>query len=53
MIGVLLTLLAPAGAGAQKETSTHGAAPPDAAVVHAALARVAPSLVRIHVVSIE
>ena len=54
LIGVLLTLLAPAAAGAQKETTANGpAAPSDAAAVHAALAKVAPSLVRIHVVSIE
>src|SRR5262245_2299393 len=54
LIGVLLTLLAPAAAGAQKQTTATGpAAPSDAAAVHAALAKVAPSLVRIHVVSIE
>jgi len=54
LFGVLLTLLAPAAAGAQKETTAKPpAAQSDAAAVHAALAKVAPSLVRIHVVSIE
>ena len=54
LIGVLLTLLAPAAAGAQKETTAKPpAAQSDAAAIHAALAKVAPSLVRIHVVSIE
>jgi len=54
LIGLLLTLLAPAAAGAQKETTAKPpAAQSDAAAVHAALAKVAPSLVRIHVVSIE
>src|SRR4030095_15154262 len=52
--GLLLTLLAPATAGARQESSRDGSASaPDAAAVHAALAKVAPSLVRIHVVSIE
>lgn len=54
LICVLVTLLAPAAAGAQQQSSSNGAADPtDAAAIHAALARVAPSLVRIHVVSIE
>ena len=54
LIGLLLTLLAPAAAGAQQESSRNGSAStPDVAAVHAALAKVAPSLVRIHVVSIE
>ena len=54
LIGVLLMLLVPATAGAQQESSRNEAASsPDAVAVHAALAKVAPSLVRIHVVSIE
>src|ERR1700752_992914 len=54
VIGVLLTLLAPVAAGARQQSSANGAdGGPDAAAVHAALAKVAPSLVRIHVVSIE
>ena len=54
LTGILLSLLAPLAAGAQPAGSPAGpAAPPDGAAVHAALSRVAPSLVRIHVVSID
>ena len=54
LIVVVLSLLAPAAPRAQQETSPNGSTPPaDSAAVYAALSRVAPSLVRIHVVSID
>jgi serine protease Do len=49
---LLLSLLAPATARAQDSSSSRSD-PVDSAVVHAALSKVAPSLVRIHVVSID
>jgi serine protease Do len=49
---ILLSLLLPALAAAQGN-SPAGAPGTDAATVHAALSKVAPSLVRIHVVSID
>jgi serine protease Do len=55
-IAVILSLLvlAPAAPRAQQESSPIGSsAPADSAAVYAALSRVAPSLVRIHVVSID
>src|SRR5688500_12651590 len=50
VISLLLALLSAAPAAAQ---SSAGSAPADSAAVYAALSKVAPSLVRIHVVSIE
>src|SRR5688500_16639636 len=53
-IAVVLSLLAPAATVAQQGSSeTASVAAGDSAVVHAALSKVAPSLVRIHVVSID
>jgi len=50
VISLLLALLSAAPAAAQPSA---GSAPADSAAVYAALSKVAPSLVRIHVVSIE
>src|SRR5688572_23407862 len=52
LMSVLLTLLAPA-AGAQGPAPSSSIPSTDSAVVYAALSKVAPSLVRIHVVSID
>jgi serine protease Do len=54
LIAVLLSLV-PAAAGAQAGSPSYAtpSGSDDAAAVHAALGRVAPSLVRIHVVSVE
>jgi serine protease Do len=49
---LLLSLLLPATAGAQDSSSSRND-PVDSAAVHAALSKVAPALVRIHVVSID
>src|SRR5687768_995944 len=54
LIVVVLSLLAPAAPRAQQVSSPNGSsAPADSAAVYAALSKVAPSLVRIHVVSID
>jgi serine protease Do len=50
VLTLFLTLLSAAPAAAQHAASS---APPDSATVYAALSKVAPSLVRIHVVSID
>jgi serine protease Do len=50
VISLFLALLSAAPAAAQNPASS---APADSAAVHAALSKVAPSLVRIHVVSID
>ena len=50
VISLLLALLSVVPAAAQPSA---GSAPADSAAVYAALSKVAPSLVRIHVVSIE
>ena len=50
---LLLSLLLPVTAGAQQDSASSGSDPSDAAAVHAALSKVAPALVRIHVVSID
>jgi serine protease Do len=50
---LLLLLSLTASAPAEAQTAAGGSEPADSATVHAALAKVAPSLVRIHVVSID
>lgn len=54
LTAVVLSLLAPAAPMAQRGSSPDGTADPsDSAAVYAALSKVAPSLVRIHVVSLD